>query len=80
MKTYLFKQIKEGSLDFYDLEQIMWKSTMYIFQHFLEKILVEIDKYLMTSRDLAWYELKERTPRTIETLVGPLEVNRGFTY
>ena len=80
MKTYLFKQIKEGSLDFYDLEQIMWKSTMYIFQHFLEKILVEIDKYLMASRDLARYELKERTPRTIETLVGPLEVNRRYYW
>lgn len=76
----LFKHIKEGTLDFYDIEQIMWKSSMYIFQRFLKKILVGIDKYLMASRDLARYELKERTPRTIETLVGPLEINRRYYW
>lgn len=53
---------------------------MYIFQRFLKKILVGIDKYLMASRDLARYELKERTPRTIETLVGPLEINRRYYW
>ena len=78
METYLFKQIEEGTLDFSGIEQIMWRALLSLFQHFMEKILVEIDKYLMATRDPARYEFKERKCRTIETLVGPVEVERRY--
>src|SRR5690554_1096835 len=78
METHLFKQIEEGTLDFSGIEQIMWRALLSLFQHFMEKILVEIDKYLMATRDPARYEFKERKCRTIETLVGPVEVERRY--
>src|SRR5690554_7380691 len=78
METHLFKQIEEGTLDFAGIEQIMWRALLSLFQHFMEKILVEIDKYLMATRDPARYEFKERKCRTIETLVGPVEVERRY--
>lgn len=80
MEIYLFKQLGEGALDFFELEQIMWKSTMNLFQHFMEKILLELDKYLMATRDMSRYELKERKCRTIESLVGPIEVKRRYYW
>lgn len=80
METYLFKQIAEGNLDFYGIEQIVWRAALCLFQHLMEKILVEIDKYLMVSRDTTRYELKERNRRTIETLVGPVEIERRYYW
>jgi hypothetical protein len=80
METYLFKQIEEGNLDFNGVEQIIWRASLSLFQHLMEKILLEIDKYLMASRDTTRYELKERNRRTIETLVGPVKIERRYYW
>jgi hypothetical protein len=41
METYLFKQIEEGNLDFNGVEQIIWRASLSLFQHLMEKILLD---------------------------------------
>ncbi|MBW2005924.1 MAG: ISLre2 family transposase [Deltaproteobacteria bacterium] len=80
MKTSLFDQVDKGLIDFAGLEKIIWKSSLTLFQHLIVKILEEIDKFLMATRDKERYELKEKKERTLQTLVGPITIQRRYYW
>ena len=80
MKTELLNEILQGKLDFKRLEEFLWKSSLELFQHLMVEILEILDKKIMETREKARYHSKEKNPRTIQTLVGPITINRRYYW
>ena len=80
MNAWLLKELEQGNFDFAGLEDLLWKSSLYLFQHLMVKILEEFDRYLMETRDKARYQLKEKNPRTVQTLLGETSFQRRYYW
>lgn len=80
MNALLLEELDQGTLDFAKLEDLLWKSSLYLFQHLMEKFLEIFDQHLMATRDKSRYELKERNPRTVQTLVGEVSFQRRYYW
>lgn len=80
MQTWLWEELMQGNLDFGKLEDLLWKASLFLFQHLMVEFLESFDKKLMKSRNKARYELKEKNPRTIQTLVGEVRFVRRYYW
>jgi hypothetical protein len=78
MNTWLMDQFERGDLNLAKLEDLLWKSTLYLFRHLMGRFLEMFDQQLMADRDKARYELKEKNERTIQTLVGEVTFRRRY--
>ena len=65
-----------NGLDFETLEVFVFRLVLLIVRHALERILVEMDKYLAVVRDKARYESQEIEERVLDTLIGPIRFKR----
>ena len=80
MNDLILEQLDQGKLDFANLEDLLWKAMLYLFQQTMEKILEVFDHHLMTKRDKSRYTLKEMNSRTIQTLVGEVNFKRRYYW
>ncbi|WP_192868103.1 UPF0236 family transposase-like protein, partial [Calderihabitans maritimus] len=80
MKTWLIKELNEGNLDFRKLEWMLFNLLIGVFRHLMAEILEAIDLFLMATRDTKRYILKERNPRTLQTLVGEMTFKRRYYW
>lgn len=80
MINILLKEIDQDKLTFERLEKIIFNLLQNIFQQMMVIILEQIDNYLMAGRDRKRYILKEKNPRTIETLFGEVRFKRRYYY
>lgn len=78
MMTLLLEELIQGKLDLEKLEGLLWKSLLNVFRHMMVEILELFDEKLMRDRDKTRYKLKERNPRTIQTLVGEVSFERRY--
>ncbi len=70
----------QEKLNFEQLEKLLWKSTINLFQHVLVEILEQFDKKLMDNRDKNRFVNKEKNPRSVQTLVGTIDFERRYYW
>ena len=80
MISALVEKIMEEKLDFKQLEKVLWDSALTLFQHLMVEVLEQFDKRLMKERDKGRYENKERNPRSIQSLVGSIDLERRYYW
>ena len=78
MIANLAEHIVKKDLNFKEIEELLFKFVLKIFQHLMVKVLEFYDKKLMKNRDKARYEIKEINQRTIQALVGEITFKRRY--
>ena len=74
------EQLEQGTIDFAKLERLAMNGLMALFQQILADLLEEIDEILAATRDTKRYVLKERKVRTLQTLVGEVQLGRRYYW
>ncbi len=80
MVEALVKHLQQEELTFKELEELLFKFSLNLFQHLMVETLGEIDQKLMEDRDKSRYQSKEINERTIQTLVGEMTFNRRYYW
>ncbi|MFA6596021.1 MAG: ISLre2 family transposase [Bacilli bacterium] len=81
MKTKeIFKKLFDSEINFKELEKSMWTFLLNSFQHYMVEILEEFDEILKENRDRSRYQIKEKNPRTIQTMVGEVSFTRRYYW
>lgn len=70
----------QEELDFEKLEKLLWKGCLNLFQQILVEALEQYDQELMKKRDKNRFEIKEKNPRSIQTLVGTIDFKRRYYW
>ena len=77
--TFL-ERVMEEELSFGQLEKLLWKSTLSLFQHVMVEVLEQFDQILMENRDKSRFENKEKNPRSVQTMVGSVDFERRYYW
>lgn len=80
MQSWINEQLESGTLTFARLERVTLDGLMELFRQILAEILEGIDKVLAAKRDTSRYELKERKPRTVQSLLGEVRFSRRYYW
>ncbi|HLS10245.1 UPF0236 family transposase-like protein [Lentibacillus sp.] len=59
-----------------EIEQELFQRLQYYFHVVLQKLLADIDVWLMENRDHERYKYKEKQPTSIDTVFGPVTIER----
>ena len=76
----LIRQLDAGDLSFGKIELMAWRALVDMFRRAVAEILELLDRHLMAVRDVKRYELHDRRPRTMKTLVGPVTFGRRYCW
>lgn len=79
ISTFL-ERVMEEELSFGQLEKLLWKSTLSLFQHVMVEVLEQFDQILMENRDKSRFENKEKNPRSVQTMVGSVDFERRYYW
>lgn len=80
MNAWIMEQLEQGTIDFAKLERLAMNGLMALFQQILADLLEGIDEILAATRDTKRYVLKERKVRTLQTLVGQVQLGRRYYW
>lgn len=80
MISTLLEKIGPEELNFKQLEEMLWKSALTLFQHLMVEVLEQFDQKLMEERDKTRYENKEKNQRSIQSLVGSIDFERRYYW
>lgn len=80
MISILLERVMQEELNFGQLEKLLWKSTLSLFQHVMVEVLEQFDQKLMENRDKSRFENKEKNPRSVQTLVGSIDFERRYYW
>lgn len=76
MESVVKMIVADKELDFKRLEQAVWLGALETHRRAMIEVLEAIDRDLAAQRDSRRYEMKQRVPRTVDTVVGPVEFRR----
>src|SRR5690554_7632185 len=80
MISILLEKVMQGDLNFEQLEKLLWKSTLELFQHVMVEVLEKLDQKLMENRDKSRFVNKEKNPRSVQSLVGSIDFERRYYW
>ena len=80
MISNLLEKVMHGELNFGQLEELLWNSTLDLFQHVMVEVLEQFDQKLMKNRDKGRFENKEKNPRSVQTMVGSIDFDRRYYW
>ena len=80
MISTLLEKVMQEKLSFEQLEKLLWKSTIDLFQHMMVEVLEQFDKKLMENRDKNRFVNKEKNARSVQTLVGSIDFERRYYW
>jgi len=80
MISGLVEHVLDKKVTFGELEDLLWNSTLKVFQHVMVEVLEQIDEKLMVDRDKSRFKSKEKNPRSIQTLVGGVDFERRYYW
>lgn len=80
MHTGFVDKLQRRTLRFSELEQVIWLAALETFRHLMAELLERLDAFLQDSREAHRYELKERNPCTVQTLVGDVTFRRRSSW